>query len=50
MFTTLDEQIRIDELKATTTRERTIRWAVIALLSVTLFSALYFGLQLMRGS
>jgi len=49
MFESLDDQIKIDEHKATTNRERTIRWALILLLSVFLFSALYFGLYLMQG-
>jgi hypothetical protein len=47
MFETLEDQIRIDEQKATTKRERTIRWAVIALLSVVLFGSLYLGIQLL---
>jgi len=50
MFETLAEQFKIDEQKATTKRERLIRWAVIVLLSVILFSALYFGLHLLQGS
>lgn len=50
MFETLEEQIRIDEQKTTTKRERMIMWAVILLLSVILFGALYFGLHLMQGS
>jgi hypothetical protein len=50
MFETLAEQMRIDEQKATTKRERMIRWTVIVVLSVILFSALYFGLHLLQGS
>ncbi len=44
MFEILDDQIKIDEQKATTKRERVVLWAGIALLSVVLFGALYFGL------
>jgi hypothetical protein len=46
MFEALDDQMKIDEQKASTKRERVIIWAVIAVLSVVLFGALYFGLSL----
>ena len=46
MFEVLDDQMKIDEQKASTKRERVILWAVIALLSIVLFGALYFGLSL----
>lgn len=46
MFEALEDQMKIDEQKASTKRERVILWAVIALLSVVLFGALYFGLSL----
>jgi len=47
MFEVLDDQMKIDEQRASTKRERVILWAVIALLSIILFGALYFGLSLM---
>lgn len=40
MFATLEEQIKIDERKATTKREQMIRWALIAMFSIILFGAL----------
>ena len=46
MFEVLDDQMKIDEQRASTKRERVILWAVIALLSIILFGALYFGLSL----
>jgi len=46
MFAVLDDQIRIDEHKATSKRQRVVRWTLIALLSVVVFSALYYGLSL----
>lgn len=46
MFEVLDDQMRIDEQKATTKRQRLLLWAVIALVSIILFGALYFGLSL----
>lgn len=50
MFETLEDQIRIDEEKVSTKSERTIRWVLIALLSVVLFGALYFGIHLFAGN
>lgn len=50
MFETLEDQIKIDEEKATPKSQRMIRWVLIALLSVILFGSLYFGIQLFGGS
>ena len=49
MFEILDNQIKSDELKATSERVRVIRWAAVALVSTVLFSALYLGLLLIEG-
>lgn len=46
MFEALDDQMKIDEQRASTKRERVILWAVIAVLSIILFGTLYFGLML----
>ena len=48
MFESLDEQIKLDEHKASSNTERLIRWALIVLLSVVVFGGLYFGVHLMR--
>ena len=48
MFDILDDQMKSDEEKATTKRERAIRWALIALLSVVLFGALYVGIHFLQ--
>ena len=45
MFETLEDQIKTDEEKVTTKQERVVMWAVIALVSIVLFAALYFGLM-----
>jgi hypothetical protein len=50
MFETLADQMKIDEQKETTKRERVILWLVIAATSVILFGALIFGIYLMSGS
>jgi len=49
MFEILEDQMKIAEEKATTKRERAVLWAVIAVLSIILFSALYFGIHLIGG-
>jgi len=46
MFEVLDDQMKLDEQRASTKRERVVLWVVIALLSIILFGALYFGLSL----
>ena len=48
MFETLEDQIRIDNQKGTTKRERLIRWAVIALVSIIVFGTVYFGIHLIE--
>lgn len=46
MFETLDEQMKIDEQKATTTRERMAYWGLIALLSIVLFGTLLIAIAM----
>ena len=50
MFEVLEDQMKIDEQKSTTQRERVVLWMVIAVLSIILFGALYIGLYLIPGS
>jgi hypothetical protein len=50
MFESLDEQMKLDEHKATSNIERLIRWALIVLLSVIVFGGLYLGVHLMQGT
>jgi hypothetical protein len=50
MFESLDEQIRNDELKALTQRERILRFTLILLVSVIVFGVLYLGVHLMDGN
>jgi len=49
MFETLEEQIRTDELKATTKRQRMFEYAAIVVISLILFGALYLGIHLLAG-
>jgi hypothetical protein len=50
MFNSLDEQIKSDQLKAVTNRERMLRWTLIILVSVILFGAVFLSLHLIEGS
>ena len=50
MFETLEEQIQTDEEKMTTKREKVVRWTLIVVLSIVLFSALYVGIHLITGA
>jgi len=47
MFESLDEQIKLDEHKASSNTERLVRWTLIVVLSVIVFGGLYFGVHLM---
>ncbi len=50
MFESLDEQIRNDELKALSNRDRILRWTLIVLVSVIVLGAVYLGVHFMEGS
>jgi hypothetical protein len=50
MFESLEEQIKIDEHKASSNTERMVRWALIVLVSVVVFGGLYFGVHLVQGN
>jgi hypothetical protein len=47
MFEILEDQMRVDDQRTTTKRERVMLWGAITLLSIVLFGALYMGLHLM---
>jgi len=50
MFESLDEQMKVDEHKSVSSRERMIRWALIVLVSVIVFGGLYLGVHMMQGT
>jgi len=50
MFDSLDEQIKADEHKAVSGKERMLRWFLVALVSVVVFAGLYWGVHLMQGT
>jgi hypothetical protein len=46
MFDSLSDQIKADDRKEISTRERTLRYSLIAVLSVVLFTGLYLAVRL----
>lgn len=45
MFDSLDEQIRSDDHRMLTRRERLVRWTLIVLVSIVVFGGLYVAVQ-----
>ena len=50
MFDSLDDQIRLDEHKAVSNKERMMRYALILLITVVVFGGLYLGFTMLQGS
>lgn len=48
MFESLDEQMKHDEDAVTTPKERMLRHALVALVSVLLFGGLYMSVRLLE--
>ena len=48
MFDSLDEQIRKDDCKGTTSQQRIMHWVVIALIAAIAISGLCLGVSWMR--
>jgi hypothetical protein len=48
MFDSLDDEITRDDQKASTPRERSLRYAAVLLISIALFGSLYFGILFME--
>lgn len=49
MFDSLDEQIRSDEQRMTSSRERMVRWVLVSLVSITVFGGLYLAVHFLEG-
>jgi len=47
MFASLDEQMKHDDAAATTSQQRLMKWALIAVAAVVLFGSLYFAIQVL---
>lgn len=45
MFDSLDEQMKKDENRVTSPKERVLRWALYVLAAIVVFAGLYFGVH-----
>jgi preprotein translocase subunit SecE len=50
MFDSLDEQMRNDDNKVSSSRERAMKWLLVVLISVMVFGGLYYGVHMLQGS
>lgn len=48
MFETLDDRMKHDDHETTTSKERWLKWALVGIVSVLLFSGLYMGVRLLE--
>ena len=49
MFDSLDDQIRADEHRSVSNKERTVFWTVAVLITLALFGGIYVGIQFLQG-
>jgi len=49
MFDSLDDQIRADEHKSVSNKERMVFWTVAVLITLALFGGIYVGVQFFHG-
>jgi len=49
MFDSLEEQIKKDDARDVTPKERYIRWGLTAIVTLILISGLYFGMHMIEG-
>lgn len=50
MFESLDEQMKKDDAKESTGKERMMRWAIAGLVTILVFGGLYFGVSMLEGT
>ena len=48
MFETLDDRMKQDEKETTTSRERSLKWMLVGIVSIVLFGGLYMGIRLLE--
>ena len=48
MFESLDDQIKHDDQLQTTTKDRVIRWVLVAVVCVLVFAGFYFGVRMLK--
>jgi hypothetical protein len=49
MFDSLDEQMKQDDKAASSTKERALVWISVVVVSVAVFSGLYFAVRMLDG-
>ena len=49
MFDSLDEKMRLDDSVESTRKDRYVKYSAIAVTSMIVFAALYFGLMMIGG-
>ena len=50
MFESLDDQMKKDEARATSSRDRVMKWALAAIVTVLVFGGLYLGVSMLEGT
>jgi membrane-associated phospholipid phosphatase len=49
MFDSLDEQLKVDAHKSTSSTERMLRWVLMIVIALIVFAAIYLGVHSMQG-
>jgi hypothetical protein len=49
MFESLDEQLKLDAHKSTSSTERAMRWVIGIVVALIVFGGLYWGVHMMQG-
>ncbi len=49
MFESLDDQMRLDDQKTVSSKERMFRWSLGIIVSILVFGGLYLGVHLLQG-
>ena len=49
MFDSLDEQLKVDAQKSTSSTERWLRWVLMIVIALIVFGALYWGVHSIQG-
>jgi hypothetical protein len=47
MFESLDDQLKQEQERSTTKKERIMKWVLVAVVSLILFAGLYMGVRLL---
>ncbi len=50
MFESLDEQMKKDEAKEASTKDRALRWLLALVVTILVIGGLYWGVHLLEGT